>query len=90
MDKPAFIAGDMNAKPDSKPIVAFKEYATLLSDDSKYTFPSDDPRICIDYIFGVNGTFKVSKNHVFYDSLFSDHVPLYVDVKIGKAKKGKK
>ena len=90
LDKPAFIAGDMNAKPDSKPIVAFKEYATLLSDDSKYTFPSDDPRICIDYIFGVNGTFKVSKNHVFYDSLFSDHVPLYVDVKVGKAKKGKK
>ena len=89
-NKPVFIAGDMNARPNSAPIVAFKEYAQLLTDDTKYTFPSDDPRICIDYIFGVNGSFKVLKNYVFYDSLFSDHVPLYVDVKVGKAKKGKK
>lgn len=89
-NKPVFIAGDMNAKPHSAPIVAFKEFAQLLTDDTKYTFPSDDPRICIDYIFGVNGSFKVLKNYVFYDSLFSDHVPLYVDVKVGKAKKGKK
>ena len=89
-NKPVFIAGDMNAKPHSAPIVAFKEYAQLLTDDTKYTFPSNDPRVCIDYIFGVNGSFKVLKNYVFYDSLFSDHVPLYVDVKVGKAKKGKK
>ena len=89
-NKPVFIAGDMNAKPHSAPIVAFKEFSQLLTDDTKYTFPSDDPRICIDYIFGVNGSFKVLKNYVFYDSLFSDHVPLYVDVKVGKAKKGKK
>lgn len=89
-NKPVFIAGDMNAKPNSAPIVAFKEFAQLLTDDTKYTFPSDDPRICIDYIFGVNGSFKVLKNYVFYDSLFSDHVPLYVDVKVGKQKKSKK
>ena len=89
-NKPIFIAGDMNAKPASKPIVAFKEFATLLTDDSKYTFPSNDPRQCIDYIFGVNGSFKVLKNYVFYDSLFSDHVPLYIDVKVGKQKKSKK
>ena len=89
-NKPVFIAGDMNAKPHSAPIVAFKEFAQLLTDDTKFTFPSDDPRVCIDYIFGVNGSFKVLKKHIFYDSLFSDHVPLYVDVKIGKAKKSKK
>lgn len=89
-NKPVFIAGDMNAKPNSAPIVAFKEYAQLLTDDTKYTFPSNDPRVCIDYIFGVNGSFKVLKNYVFYDSLFSDHVPLYVDVKVGKQKKSKK
>ena len=89
-NKPVFIAGDMNARPASKPIVAFKEFATLLTDDSKYTFPSNDPRQCIDYIFGVNGSFKVLKDYIFYDSLFSDHVPLYVDVKVGKQKKSKK
>lgn len=90
LDKPAFIAGDMNARPGSAPIEAFKEYATLLSDENKFTFPSDVPRVCIDYIFGVNGSFKVIKDYVFYDSVFSDHVPLYVDVKIGKSKKSKK
>ena len=89
-NKPVFIAGDMNAKPASKPIVAFKEYATLLTDDSKYTFPSTNPRICIDYIFGVNGSFKVLGRKIFYESLASDHLPLYVDVKVGKAKKSKK
>jgi endonuclease/exonuclease/phosphatase family metal-dependent hydrolase len=89
-NKPVFIAGDMNAKPNSAPIVAFKEYAQLLTDDTKYTFPSDDPRVCIDYIFGVNGSFKVSKYHVYYDSLYSDHLPIYIDVKVGKAKKAKK
>ena len=89
-NKPVFIAGDMNAKPGSKPIVAFKEYATLLTDDTKYTFPSTNPRVCIDYIFGVNGSFKVLGRKIFYESLASDHLPLYVDVKVGKAKKSKK
>ena len=89
-NKPVFIAGDMNAKPASAPIVAFKEFATLLTDDTKFTFPSNDPRVCIDYIFGVNGSFKVSKYHVFYDSLASDHLPIYVDVKVSKPKKSKK
>lgn len=88
-NKPVFIAGDMNAKPNSAPIVAFKEYAQLLTDDTKFTFPSNDPRVCIDYIFGVNGSFKVSKYHVFYDSLYSDHLPIYIDVKVGKAKQKK-
>ncbi len=90
LKKPVFIAGDMNARPTSKPITAFKEYATLLSDDSQFTFPSTNPRICIDYIFGSNGSFSVLKNHIFNDTLASDHHPLYVDVKIGKAKKNKR
>jgi endonuclease/exonuclease/phosphatase family metal-dependent hydrolase len=89
-NKPVFIAGDMNARPTSKPIMAFKEFCTVLSDDSKFTIPSDNPRACIDYVLGTNGTFNVLGNHVFYDSLASDHLPLYVDVKVGKAKKEKK
>jgi endonuclease/exonuclease/phosphatase family metal-dependent hydrolase len=89
-NKPVFIAGDMNARPTSKPMMAFKEFCTVLSDDSKFTIPSDNPRACIDYVLGTNGTFNVVGNHVFYDSLASDHLPLYVDVKVGKAKKEKK
>jgi endonuclease/exonuclease/phosphatase family metal-dependent hydrolase len=87
LDKPAFIAGDMNARPTSKPMVAFKEFATVLSNDKKFTIPSNDPRACIDYILGVNGSFKVLKEVVGFDILYSDHLPLYVDVKVGKAKK---
>ena len=85
-DKPVFIAGDMNARPTSKPIMAFKEFATVLSNDKQFTIPSNDPRACIDYILGVNGSFKVSKSMVIYDCLYSDHLPLYVDVKVSKSK----
>ena len=90
LNKPVFIAGDMNARPTSKPMMAFKEFAKVLNNDSKFTIPSNKPRACIDYILGVNGSFKVLKDYVGYDVLYSDHLPLYVDVKIGKAKKSKK
>jgi endonuclease/exonuclease/phosphatase (EEP) superfamily protein YafD len=88
-DKPVLIAGDMNAKPTTKPIVAFKEFATLLSDDTWLTYSSNNPRRCIDYIFGVNGKFNVTKRHIFNQSLLSDHFPIYVDVKVGKTKSKK-
>ena len=87
LNKPAFIAGDMNARPTSKPMVAFKEYAQVLSNDNKFTIPSTDPRACIDYVLGTNGSFKVLSDCVIYDTYASDHLPLYVDVKVSKAKK---
>ena len=89
LDKPAFIAGDTNARPTSAPMMAFKEFATVLSDENKKTAPSYDPRGCIDYVLGTNGTFKVLGEEVMYGCFASDHLPLYVDVKVGKAKKSK-
>lgn len=89
LDKPVFIAGDMNARPGTPVMSAFKEFATILSDDSKLTAPSNNPRGCIDYILGANGSFKVLKEQVLYDVLASDHLPLYVDAKISKQKKSK-
>ena len=90
LKKPVFIAGDMNARPTSKPMKAFKEFAQVLSDENKFTISADNPRACIDYVLGTNGSFKVLKDRVFYDSYASDHLPLYVDVKIGKQKKSKR
>lgn len=90
LDKPVFIAGDMNATPSSAPIRAFKEYTQVLNDVNKFTIPSNNPRKCIDYILGANGRFKVKKDYVYSDVLASDHLPLYVDVKISKAKKAKR
>ena len=89
LDKPVFIAGDMNARPGSPVMRAFKEFATILSDDSKLTAPSNNPRGCIDYILGAKASFKVLKEEVLYDVLASDHLPLYVDAKISKQKKRK-
>ena len=87
LDKPAFIAGDTNALPTSAPMMAFKEFATVLSDESKLTAPSHKPGKCIDYIMGANGEFKVKRYKVQYGCLYSDHLPIYVDVKILKPKK---
>lgn len=90
LNKPAFIAGDMNARPKSKPMMEFRKFAQVLNDDSKFTIPSNDPRACIDYILGVNGQFKVKRDYVYSNVIASDHLPLYVDVKIQKPKKAKK
>ncbi len=90
LNKPIFIAGDMNALPHSAPMDAFREFATILSDEDKLTAPSHNPSKCIDYILGANGEFKKLKDCVIYDCLYSDHLPVYVDVKIVKANKSKK
>ena len=90
LNKPAFIAGDMNARPKSKPMMEFRKFAQVLNDDSKFTIPSNEPRACIDYILGVNGQFKVKRDYVYSNVIASDHLPLYVDVKVSKPKKAKK
>lgn len=89
LDKPAFIAGDTNARPNSAPMKAFKEFATVLTDESKMTAPSHKPGKCIDYIMGANGSFKVKRDVVLYGNISSDHLPIYVDVKILKQKRKK-
>lgn len=90
LNKPVFIAGDTNARPTSAPMMAFKEFCTILSDETKMTAPSPNPSKCIDYIMGANSSFTVLNQHVEYNCLYSDHLPLWVDVKIGKAKKAKR
>lgn len=89
LKKPVFIAGDMNARPGTPVMKAFKEFAVVLSDENKKTAPSYDPRGCIDYILGTNGSFKVLDEEVIYGCFASDHLPLYVDVKVSKEKKRK-
>lgn len=89
LKKPVFIAGDMNARPGTPVMKAFKEFAVVLSDENKKTAPSNDPRGCIDYVLGTNGSFKVLDEEVIYGCFASDHLPLYVDVKVSKEKKRK-
>lgn len=90
LDKPVFIAGDMNARPTSPTMMAFKEYCSVLNNEKKFTIRADNPTACIDYVLGTNGSFKVLGERVYFNSYYSDHLPLYVDVKVSKAKKSKK
>ena len=45
-----FLAGDLNALPESPEIAELKKGFTILSDTSKPTFRADNPTKCIDYI----------------------------------------
>lgn len=80
INKPVYFLGDLNAVPTSAPIRALKEQWQLLSGES-FTFPSDVPDRCIDYIFGARGKFNVAKTAVIDEPLASDHRPLFVTLK---------
>ena len=49
-EKPVFLAGDLNALPESPEIAELKKGFTILSDTSKPTFRADNPSKCIDDI----------------------------------------
>jgi len=81
-EKPFLLAGDWNDKPQSDFIQAMKQHFTLLSDTDMFTFPSDVPKSCIDYI----GLFlpspknlKVREQAVIHTQN-SDHLPIEVEI----------
>lgn len=90
LDKPLFVAGDLNAKPESKTMVAFKEFMTILNNTNQYTFNAASPSVCIDYVMGCGVEAKVEKSYIDYDNHASDHLPLFVDIALPKQKKKKK
>lgn len=87
--KPVFLAGDWNARPDSKTIAAIKEYMAILSPVDCRTFhgfKKHDPSVeyCIDYITvdraHADG-FTVVETHVAPDAVSSDHYPVAVSLR---------
>jgi len=87
-DKPVFLAGDLNDTPGSKTIELLSENWIQLSDND-FTFRSDNPDRCIDYIFGLrlDGIqYKIIQQVVVNEPVTSDHLPVFVDVRIEKAK----
>jgi endonuclease/exonuclease/phosphatase family metal-dependent hydrolase/predicted phosphodiesterase len=84
INKPAFLAGDMNCVPSSNEQTAIKELFTTLNDTAKYTFPSDNSNRCIDYIYGYNNgnVYTILNRQVIDEKLASDHLPLFVDVRL--------
>lgn len=87
--KPIFIGGDFNCLPDSEPIAVMKKSWTMLTPDT-FSFPSEAPRACIDYVFvRPNGkeitveSASVPQNLQTVDlSTATDHLPAAVTVTI--------
>lgn len=90
--KPIFLVGDMNAVPSSETIQAFQKNWTLLS-TSANTFPADEPRKCIDYIFVYKDCAELKAVEVLDGGVItptadpsvadaSDHCPVWARVKL--------
>ena len=87
--KPVFLAGDMNSYPDSEVLKELKKEWDVLSTD-KFTFPPKDPRGCIDFILALRNGAKYKLVGTEVPKVFengdvtaaSDHLPIFVDVKL--------
>lgn len=88
INKPVFLAGDMNSEPESDVQKAFSKNFTTLSDPKEMTFPSNGANICIDYIYTFKNKYapkKASQQKVLTEeTVASDHLPLFIDVNILK------
>lgn len=89
LDKPFFLAGDMNASPDSPVQEAMNESFTALNSPKENTYPATNPTACIDYIYGYDGMedwSRLTNRGVIAEELASDHRPLYADIRLHAAK----
>ncbi|MDO5036382.1 MAG: endonuclease/exonuclease/phosphatase family protein [Porphyromonas sp.] len=88
-DKPVFLAGDLNATPDSETIAILEKDWIRLS-GTEPTFPSHAPRGCIDYVYQYNNGVECEVLHSEVVTtaeagdmtVMSDHLPVLVKVKI--------
>lgn len=87
--KPIFLGGDFNCEPDSGPILLMNESWTVLS-VTDCTYPSDNPRVCIDYVFVRPQGRKVTVRRTEVPSslesvgldVASDHLPVVVTLDV--------
>ncbi len=74
LNMPVLLAGDLNAKPGSRPMEILFEDLEPSSGDMAPTIPSDGPRSKIDYIlYGPPERWRVLESRVICDSIASDH-----------------
>jgi len=88
LHKRVFLAGDLNATPESEAIESLSEHWTNLT-GKQPTFPSSGPKKCIDFIWGINLSdfiYNITKQEVVPEKIASDHCPVFVDVKFNKRK----
>lgn len=83
IEKPVFLAGDMNSRPTDTPQELLQSSFFTLSNTRMNTFPANQPDRCLDYIYAYskNGyIFNVTKRGVIADTIASDHRPVQVTV----------
>ena len=87
--KPVFLAGDMNSLPDSETLDELKKEWDVLSVE-RDTHSAKNPHGCIDYILALRNKAKYKVVGSDVPTVFkngdvtvaSDHLPIYVDVKL--------
>ena len=81
--KPAILTGDFNMLPTSEETQQMLSDWQVLSDTTRFTFPSKGPRRTIDYIwgYGKDNKYEVLNYEVLNEPITSDHQPLYADIK---------
>lgn len=82
--KPLFLAGDMNAEPESDFIKELQKDFQILSNPKQHTYPAPEPKETIDYIAtlksNANG-FALISAQVLNESMASDHRPILVKLR---------
>jgi len=79
--KPFFLAGDLNAEPESAFIKYLQQDFQILSDVNQHTFPAPAPTETIDYITALKQNMKgftVTSAQVVNEPVASDHRPLVI------------
>lgn len=89
-DKPFLVAGDLNAHPDSPVMAELQKDFQLISNPKTPTFPSPEPKGCIDYIAAYKNReklpFAVVRSWVTNEPVASDHRPVMATLRF-EAKK---
>lgn len=86
LDKPAILAGDLNAEPMEAPIELLKEHFQLFEKsgpEGPYTWPADEPNIEIDYIAlhrAADITADITAHYVVAAPIESDHRPIVAEI----------
>jgi endonuclease/exonuclease/phosphatase family metal-dependent hydrolase len=81
--KPVFLAGDINAVPESEVVKNIETRWQMLNNQASPTIPSTNPTKCIDFIFALKNTgqkIKTLQSVVENEPLASDHLPVWVRV----------
>lgn len=82
--KPLFLAGDMNAEPESDFIKELQKDFQILSNPKQHTYPAPEPKETIDYITALKSNangFALISARVLNEPVASDHRPILVELR---------